>query len=269
MTVAMEVSWGACSDTGVRRAANEDAYLAGTPVFLVADGMGGHVGGAEASARALDGFRELVGAHATDVDTVRAAFARAVARVDEIPRGTTAPGTTLSGVIVCEERGVPHWLVLNIGDSRTYRFAAGALEQVSIDHSAVQSLVDDGVLSIAEAERHPHRHVITRAVGAGSSGQPDYWLFPVGHHDRILVCSDGLSKEVPAEVISAILAVEDTASAAAARLVREALERGGRDNVTVVVVDARLDTRAGDVDDIDEDTVPRSNPAEEAHRVEL
>lgn len=265
----MEVSWGACSDTGVRRAANEDAYLAGTPVFLVADGMGGHAGGAAASARALDGFRDLVGSPVTAVDAVRAAFARAVAHVDEIAAGPASPGTTLSGVVVCEERGMPHWLVLNIGDSRTYRFAAGTLEQISIDHSAVQALIDGGSLSAAEAERHPERHVITRAVGAGSSGLPDYWLFPVGHDDRILVCSDGLSKEVPDEAIRAILADEETAPGAAHRLVREALERGGRDNVTVVVVDARLDDRTEGIDDIDEDTIPRSVPAEEAHRVEI
>lgn len=267
MTVAMELRWGACSDTGVRRAVNEDAYLAGTPVFLVADGMGGHTGGAAASLRALDGFRALVGSRTAGVDAVHAAFTRAVTQVREIGDGPAAPGTTLSGVVVCEQFGIPHWLVLNIGDSRTYRFAGGALEQISIDHSAVQMMVDDGTLSLAEAERHPERHVITRAVGAGSSGLPDYWLFPVGHHDRILICSDGLTKEVPSVVIDGILRAEQTAAGAAQRLVREALERGGRDNVTVVVVDALL-ADAGD-DQVDEDTVPRSPLAEEASRVEV
>lgn len=268
VTVAMELSWGACSDPGARRAANEDAYLAGTPVFFVADGMGGHAGGADASRRALDSFRPFVGRRQVSAEDVRIAFAAAVAAVGEISSGSPAPGTTLSGVVVCEERGVPHWLVLNIGDSRTYRFLHGALDQVSIDHSAVQDLVDEGSISAAEAERHPQRHVITRAVGAGSTGLPDYWLFPVRHGERILVCSDGLPKEVPANVIAEVLAVEPTAAAASARLVREALARGGRDNVTVVVVDARLAEGAAP-DDLDEDTVPRAPHPEEDSRVEV
>ena len=262
MTVAMELSWGACSDPGTRRAANEDAYLVGTPVFLVADGMGGHVGGADASRRALESFRSLVGRRQVSADDVRIAFDDAVAGVGEIASGAPAPGTTLSGVAVSEERGVPHWLVLNIGDSRTYRFFGGALEQVSIDHSAVQDLVDGGSITSAEAERHPQRHVITRAVGAGSVGVPDYWLFPVRHDERILVCSDGLPKEVPDDVIASVLSTELTPSSAAERLVREALSRGGRDNVTVVVVDARL-SEPGIPDDLDEDTVPRPPHREE------
>lgn len=268
VTVAMEVSWGACSDAGTRRAANEDAYLVGTPVFLVADGMGGHTGGADASRRALQSFRSFVGRSHVGTDEVRRAFDAAVAAVGELASGSPAPGTTLSGVAVCEERGVPHWLVLNIGDSRTYRFLGGDLEQVSIDHSAVQDLVDEGAITALEAEHHPHRHVITRAVGAGSSGAPDYWLFPVRHDERILVCSDGLPKEVPVDVIAAVLASAPTPSAAAERLVREALARGGRDNVTVVVVDARLAPGA-EAADIDEDTIPRAARSEEDAHVEI
>ncbi|WP_022878987.1 PP2C family serine/threonine-protein phosphatase [Microbacterium sp. B19] len=268
VTVAMELSWGACSDPGARRATNEDAYLVGTPVFLVADGMGGHAGGADASRRAVESFRSLVGRRQVSADDMRRAFEDAVAGVGEISSRSPAPGTTLSGVAVCEERGVPHWLVLNIGDSRTYRFLRGELDQISIDHSAVQDLVDEGAISSAEAERHPQRHVITRAVGAGSAGLPDYWLLPVRHGERILVCSDGLPKEVPVEVITAVLASELTASGAAQRLVREALARGGRDNVTVVVVDARLSDAAA-ADDLNEDTVPRAPHPEEDERVEV
>ncbi|MEA5456393.1 protein phosphatase 2C domain-containing protein [Sinomonas sp. JGH33] len=262
----IELAWGAHSDRGLRRALNEDACLAQPPLFLVADGMGGHASGDKASAAAISAFAELSGRPSVSLEDVEQAFARAVHDVTGIDSRGDA-GTTISGVAVSEQDGGTYWLVLNIGDSRTYRLSNGVFEQISVDHSEVQELVDRGELSAADAERHPRRNVITKAVGAGSSDMPDYWLLPVRDRDRILVCSDGLSKELSSEQLANVLAEEASAQGAAVRLVHEALIHGGRDNVTAVVVDA---IRSGEPDDddtatysFDENTVPRPVAEEE------
>ncbi|MEZ3160511.1 protein phosphatase 2C domain-containing protein [Microbacterium sp. BWT-B31] len=256
------LSWGACTDRGLRRAVNEDSYLAEPPLFLIADGMGGHAGGAEASRRALEGFAPLVGRADVTADDVAAAFAQAAAGVGAIRTERDTAGTTLSGAVVCEIAGTTYWLVVNIGDSRTYLLADGTLSQVSVDHSLVQAMVDGGALSADDAQRHPQRNVVTRALGAGSSAAPDYWMLPTGDGDRVLVCSDGVTKELSTDLIRGVLLDEPSPQAAATRLVHEALLRGGRDNTTAVVVDARI---AGALDDdptspgveVDEDTRPR------------
>jgi protein phosphatase len=133
---------------------------------------------------------------------------------------------------------MPYWLVLNIGDSRTYRFSQGSLNQISVDHSEVQELVDAGQISRAEAAVHPRRHVVTRALGTGYETEADYWLVPVEEGDRMLVCSDGLNGELDDEQIAGILAAEPDPQAAVDELIQAALRCGGRDNVTCIVVDA-------------------------------
>ncbi|MBU4465006.1 MAG: SpoIIE family protein phosphatase, partial [Actinobacteria bacterium] len=156
-------------------------------------------------------------------------------------------------------------------DSRTYRLSDGMLEQISVDHSVVQELVDSGQLDRAAAARDSRRNVITRAIGAGSDADPDYWLLPAEQGDRILVCSDGLTGELDDVRIRHILQTEHDPQAAATRLVHEAMLSGGRDNITVLVVDATQVTSrgvgrdAGDTvpavavdEEIDGDTRPRS-----------
>lgn len=258
----IDLAWGAHSDRGRRRPLNEDSFLAEPPLFFVADGMGGHAGGDRASAAAIDAFGELRGRPIVALDDVERAFARAVQDVSGISTGADAAGTTISGVAVTEQAGEAYWLVVNIGDSRTYRLAAGVLEQISVDHSEVQDLVDKGEISATEAERHPRRNVITKAVGGGSYDEPDYWLLPIVQGDRIMVCSDGLSKELDAARLTQVLSEERSPQTAATRLVHEALLHGGRDNVTVVVVDAlRANDRVAEDDALaqlpDEDTLPR------------
>jgi protein phosphatase len=263
----VELSWGAHTDVGLRRQVNEDALIAEYPVFLVADGMGGHEAGEVASERALGAFVPLVGRDAVSIDDLAGAFAEAVRVVAGIGTRTAAAGTTISGVAVSELEGASYWLVINLGDSRTYRMAGGALEQISVDHSAVQELIDAGALAAEDAEQHPERHVITKAIGAGSRAEPDYWLLPANAGDRLLVCSDGLSRELDAEQIARVLREEISPQAAATRLVHEALLHGGHDNVTVIVIDAHsmLDDDhptarigGGQQDGQDEDTVPRA-----------
>jgi PPM family protein phosphatase len=234
----VELSWGSRTDVGLRRRSNEDALIAEYPIFLVADGMGGHEAGGVASARALEAFRPLIGRNAVTLPEFAEAFAEAVGLVAGIEAHKAAAGTTISGVAVSNIDGVSYWLVINLGDSRTYRLADGNLEQISVDHSAVQELIDAGRLSPRDADSHPERNVITKAIGAGSKAEPDYWMIPASTGDRLLVCSDGLSRELDAEAITRVLVAEASPEAAASRLVHEALLRGGHDNVSVIVVDA-------------------------------
>lgn len=272
--VDWELSWGGSTDRGLRRAVNEDAYIAEAPIFFVADGMGGHEAGAEASRVALDGFRGLVGRPSVTVAEIETAYRDAVRGVASIDSDRFAAGTTLAGVAVCHDAGGTYWLVLNIGDSRTYRWARGALEQVSVDHSAVQLLLERGEIALDEAESHPQRNVVTRAVGAGSTGLPDYWMLPAAEGDRVLVCSDGLTKELRDDEIAAVLREEPSAAVAARRLVQESLTRGGRDNVTAVVVDAHRvvgfdDDPTSPGVDVSDDTTPRPAAPEEEHHAQL
>lgn len=239
ISAPISVAWGAATDVGLRRALNEDSFLAAPPLFLVADGMGGHQAGEVASATVIDEFSRLVGRASLTVDDVQASVRQARRRVDALSEGAdAAAGTTLAGVGVAEVDGEAHWLAVNLGDSRTYRLIDGVLQQISVDHSVVQELIDAGQLDAATAARDSRRNVITRALGAGSDSEPDYWLFPATEGDRLLICSDGLPTELPDDRIADILRAEPHPQSAADGLVREAVGAGGRDNVTVVVVDA-------------------------------
>lgn len=262
------VAWGAATDVGMRRTLNEDSFLASPPLFLVADGMGGHQAGEVASATVIDEFARLSGRVSLTIDEVRSALSIARHRVDSLPDGGGAgAGTTLTGVAIADVDGEGYWLTVNLGDSRTYRLSEGVLEQVSVDHSVVQELIDAGQLDAASAAHDARRNVITRAIGAGSDSEPDYWMLPAEEGDRILVCSDGLPTEIDTARIDHILRSETHPQAAADRLVREAVAAGGRDNVTALVIDA-LSVRArgardhtspvGGAIEIDEDTLPRT-----------
>ena len=134
---------------------------------------------------------------------------------------------------------MPYWLVMNIGDSRTYRLSQGQFAQVSVDHSEVQELVDAGEITPEQATVHPRRHVVTRALGTGDETEADYWLLPVEEGDRIMVCSDGLNGELTDEHMFRILSTVGHPQDAVDALIQAALRNGGRDNVTVIVVDAK------------------------------
>ena len=257
------VGWA--THTGLRRRANEDSYLAESPVFLVADGMGGHEAGEVASALAVESFRGLTGASFLQPTDIRAAFDTAYSAITGLAHsGPRRAGTTVSGVALAESDGRAYWLVFNLGDSRTYRLADGELEQISVDHSVVQELLDEGELDRAAAATHPGRNVITRALGAGGQYQADYWLVPVEPGDRILICSDGVSGELDDELIAGILGDEQEAQGAADRLVHEGILHGGRDNLTAVVVDAwdahgtAAPRNGHDGNGHGEDTIPRA-----------
>lgn len=240
--------WGVATDTGGRRSVNEDAALAQPPVFVVADGMGGHARGEMASRTVVEAFRDLVesldGSLVTPAEVERTLAAAGTAireTMATVAGGLDGPdavaGTTVAGVVRTERDGNPYWLVLNVGDSRVYRFADGALEQVSVDHSLVQELVDAGRLDPAQRRTHPRRNVITRAVGTGTRSDVDFWMLPVRPGERLLLCTDGLVGELEDEEIAEVLATEPEPDRAARALVARAVAGVAMDNVTVVVVD--------------------------------
>jgi PPM family protein phosphatase len=267
---SLSVGYG--TDRGLRRELNEDSYIASDPVFAVADGMGGHEAGEIASGmcvRALAAIPQL----ATGERSVTAAVLQEyLVRADSSIREATGAraGTTLAGAVIVEQMGVPYWLVMNIGDSRTYRLSQGRFEQISVDHSEVQELVDAGEITAEQATVHPRRHVVTRALGTGDETEADYWLLPVEEGDRILICSDGLTGELTDEHIFRILSTVGHPQDAVDELIQASLRSGGRDNVTAIVVDARnVLNDAGAAATAprrdaaeDEVTLPRSQPTQ-------
>jgi serine/threonine protein phosphatase PrpC len=220
------LDWAGRSDVGRRRAVNEDSVLVSPPVFAVADGMGGHAAGDLAEHGYLDVARldGALSAAADDIDDFAA----------HIPIGA---GTTVTGVLLALVAGEPHVAVFNIGDSRVYLLADDEFSRVTRDHSVVQEMVDAGLIDAAQAEDHPESNVITRAVGFRESPQPDLWMLPMRPGMRLLLCSDGLTKEVDDRRIRRYLAAGGSAAETADDLMDAALAAGGRDNVTVVVID--------------------------------
>jgi len=244
----MRLVFAAATDVGRMRKNNEDSYLSSKPVAAVADGMGGHSAGEVASAIAIEELAALgrrgPWANETDAtDDLKQAILRANRRIREMAasdRKLNGMGTTL--VALLEDGDMVH--VANVGDSRGYLLRQGELSQVTVDHSLVQELVDDGRLSPEDAERHPQRSVITRALGIDPEVEFDLFTYKLQVGDRLLLCSDGLSDVVePAQIRKVLLRVR-SAQRAARELVTVANDQGGPDNITVIVVDAVDDATA-------------------------
>ncbi len=225
------------TDPGLKRPVNEDSLLAESPVFVVADGMGGYEAGDLASAAVVDAFRGMVGDAWADVAGIRAALVAASEGVAAVADGTLrGAGSTVTGAALVDHGGIAHWLVFNVGDSRVYRHVGNELEQLTIDHSLGQELVDRGELRHDQMADFANRNIITRAIGAADS-TADSWLVPVVTGDRLLICSDGLYSEVPDEGIRATLTMSGKPESAASTLVQRARDAGGRDNISVIVID--------------------------------
>ena len=232
------LTWAALTDKGYRRAINEDSLIAKAPIFAVADGMGGHSAGDIASAAVVNRLAERVSAQYIDESAIDSSLRLAVTDMDEGAGHTDlGTGTTVTGFALTLAEGEPSWLVFNIGDSRVYELEDGELRQLTVDHSIVQELLDAGAITPSEAEVHPHSNVITRAVGFSEDPVPDFSLVPVVAGTRLLACSDGLTKELTEHGIRHFLTVGAGPLDAAGQLMDAALGNGGRDNVTVVVVD--------------------------------
>jgi serine/threonine protein phosphatase PrpC len=261
-----QLNWGSATHTGRLRPQNEDNLLAIDGVYVVADGMGGHEAGEVASQIAVERVR-------ADLDTENLPEASAV--VDSISNanddifraaianpGQAGMGTTVTAIAVIGDklagRGAPNLdvnddpgevtpvvpaepsealLLANVGDSRTYLLRHDRLRRVTIDHSYVQELVATGHISEDEARTHPRRNIITRALGIEPDVKVDWWTLPLIRGDRFLLCSDGLVDEVDDDVIKHTLTTLADPQEAAERLVDQANEAGGRDNITVIILD--------------------------------
>lgn len=236
----LELQWSEVTHRGRRREVNQDAALAQYPLFVVADGMGGHIGGEIASASAVDRLRAVASKGDVTPKAIEKALARAVTDIASHPETTDeGTGTTVTGVYLDLSGAEPTWVTLNIGDSRVYLFRDGGLAQVTTDHSVVQELIAAGRLTPEEAENHPYGNVITRAVGPSDGVAPDYVRLEVVDGDRFVICSDGLTKELTDYGILHFLLQHADPTEAADDMLEAALENGGRDNITIIVVNAR------------------------------
>lgn len=247
---------GGATDTGRVRANNQDAFLVSEHVFAVCDGVGGHQGGEVASATAVGALEEAFTEHTVQglVDAVVEANRRVWQKANDDP-SLRGMGTTVTAVALVVEDGEERIAVANVGDSRGYILTSGELSQLTEDHSLVEQMYREGRLSREEADVHPQRSLITRALGLDDDVEVDSWQLLPAAADRILLCSDGLSNEVPDDRIGSILRRLADPKEAATELVRLAVDAGGRDNVTVVVVDV-----------LDDDTAAREASAALADR---
>ena len=253
--MAIELRCGAATHPGAVRDVNQDSLLAGPVVFAVADGMGGHAAGEVASAITVAMMATLP--TGVDADLVLDAIRDSHAEVRrQAPAGTVREGmgTTLSGLALATRDGEDVLVAFNVGDSRLYRFVDGVLEQLSVDHSLVAEMVEDGEITASEAATHRSRNIITRAIGIGDELEVDHWLIAPAPGEMFVVCSDGLTNEVSDAEVETVLRDDLTPQGAVDRLVEMAVRRGARDNVSVLVV--ALDGVTASVP-LDEDTQPR------------
>uniref|UniRef100_UPI0025F48DA6 PP2C family protein-serine/threonine phosphatase n=1 Tax=uncultured Aeromicrobium sp. TaxID=337820 RepID=UPI0025F48DA6 len=244
--MALTYRYVALTDTGLRRSSNQDSGYASDRLLVIADGMGGAAAGDLASSQTLRVIRQELDRELENTDALSAlgnAVDQANARLGELIADDPAVegmGTTLEAMVWDGEKLA--WA--HIGDSRVYRLRDGRLTQISTDHTFVQSLVDEGRITPEEARVHPHRSLLLRAILGRDDNDADLsWLQPAAG-DRYLLCSDGLTDMVDDATIERTMRLE-TIDAAAAELVRLALEAGGFDNVTVVIaefVDAEDET---------------------------
>ena len=239
---------GSATDTGLVRSVNQDLAVETGTLFAVADGMGGHAGGEVAARLAVDTLTRAFGNRPSG-----AGLSEAVNEANRVVfehsldnpelRGM---GTTLTAAALVNEDGRDVIALVNVGDSRSYRFHDGELSQITVDHSLAEEMVRSGELSEAEAAVHPHRHILTRALGVGDDVAVDLWRIQPVRGDRFVLCSDGLTNELDGPQIAEVLSTVPDPQVAADLLVRAARTHGGSDNITVVVVDVVVGEDDGD-----------------------
>jgi serine/threonine protein phosphatase PrpC len=238
---------GSATDTGLVRSVNQDLAVETSTLFAVADGMGGHAGGEVASRLAADALaaafsRQPTGSGLSEAVTEANSVVWQHSQENPELRGM---GTTLTAVALVNEDGHDVLALVNVGDSRSYRFHDGEITQITTDHSLAEEMVRTGELTEEEAAVHPHRHILTRALGVSTDVAVDIWRIQPVRGDRYLLCSDGLTNELGPAQISEVLSSVGDPKRAAELLVQAARTHGGSDNITVVVVDVVV----GDDDD--------------------
>ncbi len=227
------VDEAARTDAGRQRRANEDSYFARAPAFAIADGMGGAQAGEVASQIAVESFEQRTEDGNPEQQLSRTAIA-ANRRIFELGEGDPSlrgMGTTLTGALVADDEVT----IVHVGDSRAYLMRDDELRQLTRDHSLVEELRRQGRLTSEEAEEHPQRSVVTRALGVEPDVELDVHTHQARSGDLFLLCSDGLTSMVRQDRIREIVAGSDSLRQAGDRLVTEANEMGGRDNITVIL----------------------------------
>lgn len=226
------------TDIGAKRKINEDAVLSRPDIGLwaVADGMGGHAAGDVASQAVIDALLQIKpDSDLPDcVDTIEDKILLVnhnLRRHGQEALGGRTLGTTVVSLFIMDGLGACIWA----GDSRLYLFREGELRRISHDHSAVQEMIDSGMITPDQAAHHPHRNVITRAVGGGDKLYPELRVFIVQPGDWYLLCSDGFYNEVSEDVMASLI-VQDTLEKSVAMLMEKALMHGAADNVSLIVV---------------------------------
>ncbi|HEY7660908.1 MAG TPA: Stp1/IreP family PP2C-type Ser/Thr phosphatase [Actinomycetota bacterium] len=258
----MKVTVGSASDIGQVREGNEDSMLVIAPLYAVADGMGGHRGGEVASHLALDTVQRLFEQQeGTLADQVVEAN-RAVYERSQQDRSVAGMGTTLTAVLVDGNR--VH--LAHVGDSRAYLFRGGELTLLTEDHTLVHRMVVEGEITEAEAETHPHRSILTRALGVDASVEVDEGDVEVAPGDRVLLCTDGLTGMVTEPQIREILSESEEPQDAVERLVKSANRAGGIDNITAVILGFEED---GDAALPHQPTVESTSPQQPPRRSDI
>ncbi len=227
------------TDTGLVRSVNQDLALESPTLFAVADGMGGHAGGEVAARLAIDTLAVAFTRNASGAglyEAVREANASVWGHSVDNPE-LRGMGTTMTAAALVEEDGRDVLALANVGESRSYRFHEGELTQITADHSLAEEMVRAGELTEAEAAVHPHRHILTRALGVSSAIEVDLWRIQPRRGDRYVLCSDGLTNEITDDQIREVLATVADPQEVADLLVRAARTHGGSDNITVVIFD--------------------------------
>ncbi len=239
MSARAKQSWAAVTDIGRVRTHNEDAVLAQPPLFVVADGLGGHEAGEVASSIAVETVRDHAPRRAEGPALARAVKAanRAVIRAAKEGVGRTGMGTTITAAMV----DAGHIVIAQVGDSRAYLMHNGTLERLTEDHSMMADLIKRGQITEAESRVHPNRSVITRALGTDTNMSADSYEYDAETGDRLLLCSDGLTSMLEDPQIAEILGGYRDPTLTAHALIAAAVEAGGHDNVSVIVVDIEAD----------------------------
>jgi serine/threonine protein phosphatase PrpC len=251
----MKATAAAATDIGLVRDHNEDAHLSNEPLYIVADGMGGHLGGEVASSIALETVSSAFAENGAEglADAVRRANTAVFERSSSDPE-VAGMGTTITVAVQVGAR----LRLAHVGDSRAYLFRAGRLQQYTDDHTLVGEMVRDGSLTEQQARTHPRRSILSRALGTGPDIVVDELEIELGDGDRLLLCSDGLNAMIDDAAIGDILAAQSEPQVVADALVAAAKRAGGSDNITVIVVDFSDDhddeSGGGDGDDGNDST---------------
>ncbi|MDN5811490.1 MAG: protein phosphatase 2C domain-containing protein [Micrococcaceae bacterium] len=240
--MALTLRFAARSDVGLVRAKNDDSGYAGRYLAVVADGMGGHVGGDVASASTVLDLVHLDQDRTVDVETVLPdEIQTANSILNELVSANpklSGMGTTVTALLLTGDR----FQYAHIGDSRAYRLKDDVFEQVSKDHTFVQRLVDEGRIRPEEAEHHPHKNVLMRVLGdSDASPELDIDQFPIAPGERWLLCSDGLNAVVPDDITERIVRTAGSLQQTVDALVEVTLQHGSPDNVTIVMVEVAED----------------------------